>query len=80
MNQTKYKVLGLMSGTSLDGLDLAFCTFHLAQKKWHYKIEAAHTIRYPKRLKIQLESLPNSSAQLYAKMHVDLGKIGRAHV
>ena len=42
----KYYTLGLMSGTSLDGLDIAFCSFSLNKERWSYKIEKAFTIPY----------------------------------
>lgn len=36
-----------MSGTSLDGVDLAYCIFSLKNKKWSFTIEEAMTISYP---------------------------------
>jgi anhydro-N-acetylmuramic acid kinase len=42
----KYQVAGLMSGTSLDGLDISVCEFSETNGKWNYKILAAETIDY----------------------------------
>ena len=38
-----YRVIGLMLGTSLDGVDLALCEFHKADS-WSYKMVRAETV------------------------------------
>ena len=43
--KNSYKVIGLMSGTSLDGVDIACCTFSY-KKQWKFTIEKAKTISY----------------------------------
>jgi len=41
----KYRVIGLMSGTSLDGVDLAYVTFQF-DKEWQYDLGPCQTFSY----------------------------------
>jgi len=41
-----YKVIGVMSGTSLDGIDLAAVEFTILDQKWNFKILEKETISY----------------------------------
>ena len=43
----KHNVLGLMSGTSLDGLDLALCSFEKKNQKWSYQFLQTQTYPLP---------------------------------
>jgi len=45
MLKTEYKVIGVMSGTSLDGVDLVFVTFNF-DKVWKFSIHHSATIPY----------------------------------
>jgi len=57
----KYRVLGVMSGTSLDGLDIAQCLFTFSRGKWNYKIERAITYEYSVEWKHKLSVAENLS-------------------
>lgn len=69
-----FDVIGLMSGTSLDGLDIAHCKF-IFNSNWSYELIHSSTIPYSKILKHKLANLENESAINYAFNHVELGKL-----
>ncbi|WP_366184992.1 anhydro-N-acetylmuramic acid kinase [Flavobacterium ovatum] len=45
-NNDTYHVLGIMSGTSLDGVDLAEIQFTIKNNQWHFEILNSETISY----------------------------------
>lgn len=47
MFKESYNVIGVMSGTSLDGIDLAHIQFTITDEKWKFKIHESETISYP---------------------------------
>ena len=68
-----YRVIGLMSGTSLDGVDLAYCVFTLQNNCWSYQIEVAETFPYSEEWLSKLPFLMQADAYTFAKAHSDLG-------
>lgn len=74
MVQHTYNVIGLMSGTSLDGLDIAYCRFVKIEDSWEYKIIAAKTIQYPKLLRKKLISAPFLSGLDLTMLDAELGR------
>ena len=63
------KILGLMSGTSLDGVDLALCDMDESR----YAILAAQTVPYSDEWRRRLSVLENCTALEYAKANIELG-------
>ena len=51
-----YRCLGVMSGTSLDGIDIILCSFKL-KHSWQFKIERTYTFPYSKYWHSTLKSL-----------------------
>ncbi len=49
--EQKYRTIGLMSGTSLDGVDIAYVEFRL-KEKWQFKLGLCDTIPYTKEWKV----------------------------
>ena len=68
------QVIGLMSGTSLDGVDLAACTFSLKDECWQFSIDAAETIPYSSDWSNKLQTLHLASAEELAETHSALGR------
>src|SRR5437762_6333880 len=46
MNIENYNLVGVMSGTSLDGVDLAHITFNHFNEKWSFEILECETVAY----------------------------------
>ncbi len=74
-SETKsYRVVGLMSGTSLDGLDIAYCLFWEENNKWRFKIPVAHTYDYPQIWKSRLRSAVSMSGQELVQLNNEYGR------
>jgi len=62
-----------MSGTSLDGLDIAVCRFKKANKCYKFKVLAALTIPYSLALKNKLQKAYSSNALEFIKLNHEFG-------
>ncbi len=67
------KIIGLMSGTSLDGLDLCYTQFEYNDGKWSYEILKAEAEDYPLEIKNKLASAQKMTALEYAQFNSDYG-------
>jgi len=76
----QYSCIGLMSGTSLDGLDVCFCTFNKNENgTWKYSINKALTLPYPHDIKSMLESAPALNGEKLTEFDYKYGKwLGKA--
>lgn len=63
-----------MSGTSLDGLDIANCRFELKDGRWAFSIVAAETIPYSHDWLVRLQSLPELTGEELLTEHIAYGK------
>lgn len=63
-----------MSGTSLDGVDLAHCSFRNEDNHFDFKINKCTTIEYSESWRKRLSGLPFQSAAEYARTHVEYGR------
>jgi len=67
-------MLGMMSGTSLDGLDMALCEFwKTAEGAWQFKVKATQCVPYPDHLQAQLQVMHQASAQEICEADATLG-------
>jgi len=69
----KYSVVGQMSGTSLDGMDVGLFHFWEENGVWKYEIGPAETLAYPEPLKNDLAQSLLKSADELIRMDRDYG-------
>ena len=68
-----YQALGVMSGTSLDGVDLAICSFK-RNENWNFKIKKCTTKKYTKLWINTLQNLHKKDEKTIARINVEYGK------
>ncbi len=73
MEQNNWTALGIMSGTSLDGVDLCLCNFSNIDGKWSFRIIESHTYPYPKELEDKLVFNSNLTAVELLNLDHELG-------
>tara|TARA_R110002096_G_scaffold101579_1_gene224698 strand:- start:15161 stop:16225 length:1065 start_codon:yes stop_codon:yes gene_type:complete len=70
MEEKKYRVIGVMSGTSLDGIDLVLVEFKYGLN-WSFKIHHAETIAYKKKREDLLKNLVSFTSKELHKIDQD---------
>jgi len=74
-----YNVIGTMSGTSLDGLDIAYCTFDYSDNHWSFTINSANTVDFPNNINEKLKSAIKMNGLDLMITHNELGSfIGKS--
>ncbi|MGZ8510442.1 MAG: anhydro-N-acetylmuramic acid kinase [Chitinophagaceae bacterium] len=68
-----YRAIGLMSGSSLDGLDIVFAEIHANGGKWSYEIIHAGCYTYPENWIHRLKNAISLSAIDYQLLHTEYG-------
>jgi anhydro-N-acetylmuramic acid kinase len=66
--------IGVMSGTSLDGLDICLCNFGMKNAQWQYTLLAAETVSYAAEMKEKLLSAHQLDALQFVTLHAAYGK------
>lgn len=68
-----YKAIGLMSGSSLDGLDIVFAELNDNAGSWNYEIIAADCYEYPAEWSDKLKNAITLNALDYQLLHAEYG-------
>ena len=69
----KFHAIGLMSGTSLDGLDICYASFERSSDAWKFEILQAETINYSKNWEEKLRNSFKLSASELMELHSEYG-------
>jgi anhydro-N-acetylmuramic acid kinase len=69
-----YQVIGLMSGSSLDGLDICFVRFEEVRGSWSFEILASDCIAYTQTWKDNLKDAKNKSVADFLELNTAYGR------
>lgn len=73
LSGNKIYVIGAMSGTSLDGLDIAAVEFTFQNGTWDFTLKTAKTISYSERWLEKLKNAPALSGERLMELHSEYG-------
>ncbi len=76
----QYDVIGVMSGTSLDGLDIAWCRFTVLNGKYNFQIQKAKTIEYQSDIRGKLKTAHLLGGYELQVLHNEFGRFIGDHV
>jgi anhydro-N-acetylmuramic acid kinase len=71
MQKNTYNIIGVMSGTSLDGIDLAHIIFTIKDNLWSYQILESETISYSTHWINQLKTAVSFSEEQLVQLNID---------
>lgn len=74
MAKEQYRAIGLMSGTSLDGLDMVYVVFRQKEGRWEYEIEKADTKPYDPQWKERLKMSFYCSGEELTALDAEYGR------
>ncbi len=69
-----YRVIGLMSGSSLDGLDISYSILEENGGKWQYEIVHETCVPFTDKLRLNLENIQSLSTKDFVILHTSFGR------
>ena len=80
MTKSTYEILGLMSGTSLDGLDMAYCRFSPKEnEQWDFELLQGKTVSYSQQWKDRLAKAIELNEQDHQDLHLNFAHLLAEH-
>jgi anhydro-N-acetylmuramic acid kinase len=73
MSVKTFHAIGLMSGSSLDGLDIAYVKFTVENNQWNFNILKYECLEYPPPLLQKIKTAKQLSIEEFYKLHTQLG-------
>ena len=74
-DKNDFQVIGMMSGTSLDGMDLCYAHFKLNNNLWSFEIKHSTTIHYASDWEEKLKNCRFLSGEELTKLDIEFGDL-----